>query len=196
MDARRGPRRSGGCDRISRLIAARARSPTGTRRASTPASGATRRPRWRSGRRSTQPGPTSFSTETPTTTSASLPRTRWQSRRAKGDPKFVVGTGGAFFTPWSSVKPNSEIRQNGTFGVLTLALHGGSFDWRFAPEAGARFTDAGAGLCHGRTPGFAPRCPGRSRCRARVARSAGPTATTGWSGHRRGTSSAALEATT
>ena len=29
-----------------------------------------------------------------------------------GIREFVVGTGGAFFTNWSSVKPNSEVRQN------------------------------------------------------------------------------------
>jgi Ca2+-binding RTX toxin-like protein len=91
----------------------------------------------------------------------------------KGIREFIVGTGGAFFTPWSSVRPNSEIRQNGTFGVLMLELHAGSYEWRFAPEAGAQFTDAGAGICHARSPGFAP--PGgpgpkslpRTRCTIR-----------------------------
>ncbi len=92
---------------------------------------------------------------------------------ARGIREFVVGTGGAFFTAWSSVKPNSEVRQNRTFGVLVLELHAGSFEWRFLPEAGRQFTDAGAGLCHGRSPGFAP--PGgpgpkalpRTRCTIR-----------------------------
>jgi RTX calcium-binding nonapeptide repeat (4 copies) len=91
---------------------------------------------------------------------------------ARGIREFVVGTGGAFFTAWSRVKANSEIRENGTFGVLTLALGVGSFEWRFLPEAGAAFTDAGAGRCHGRAPNFGPSGPvpkslPRSRCTIR-----------------------------
>jgi acid phosphatase type 7 len=73
---------------------------------------------------------------------------------ARGIREFVAGTGGAFFTSWSSLKPNSEIRNNRTFGVLTFALHPTSYEWRFVPEAGEPFTDYGAGTCHGRTPGF------------------------------------------
>jgi hypothetical protein len=73
---------------------------------------------------------------------------------ARGIRQFVVGTGGVFFTGWSSVKPNSEVRQNKAFGVLMLALHPGSYDWRFVPEAGKAFAESGSGTCHGRTPGF------------------------------------------
>src|SRR3954452_7102502 len=73
--------------------------------------------------------------------------------------QWVVGTGGVFFTGWSKLKPNSELRQNDTFGILTLALHANSYEWRFLPEPGKTFTDAGVGLCHGRTPGFAPSKP-------------------------------------
>jgi hypothetical protein len=72
----------------------------------------------------------------------------------RGIREFVVGTGGAFFTATSTLKPNSEVRENRTFGVLALTLHPGSYDWRFLPEAGKTFTDAGTGGCHGRTPGF------------------------------------------
>ena len=89
-----------------------------------------------------------------------------------GIREFVVGTGGAFFTNWSNVKPNSEVRQNHTFGVLALTLHPTSYEWRFLPEAGKTFTDSGSGLCHGRAPGFgAPRPPAtgfvRTRCTIR-----------------------------
>jgi hypothetical protein len=73
---------------------------------------------------------------------------------ARGIREYVVGTGGAFFTRWSTVKPNSEVRQNRTFGVLALTLHPTSYDWRFVPEPGESFTDAGSGACHGRTQGF------------------------------------------
>jgi acid phosphatase type 7 len=85
---------------------------------------------------------------------------RFAPQDSSGNPdpagmrQFVVGTGGAFFTSWSSVKPNSEVRQNHTFGVLELTLHPMSYEWRFLPVPGEAFTDAGAGLCHGRTPGF------------------------------------------
>ena len=68
--------------------------------------------------------------------------------RAKGIREFVVGTGGAFFTGISSAKPNSEVRQNNTFGVLKLTLRPTSYDFKFVPEAGKTFTDAGAGSCH------------------------------------------------
>ena len=49
--------------------------------------------------------------------------------RTGGIRQFVVGTGGAFFTGMSSAKPNSEVRQNNTFGVLKLTLHPTSYDW-------------------------------------------------------------------
>jgi hypothetical protein len=82
--------------------------------------------------------------------------------------QFVVGTGGAFFTSWSSVKPNSEVRQNTTFGVLALTLRPTSYEWRFLPEAGKAFTDSGSGLCHGRTPGLvAPETPAKGLVRTR-----------------------------
>ena len=69
--------------------------------------------------------------------------------RTRGIREFVVGTGGAFFTGLSSPKPNSEVRQNNTFGVLKLTLHPTSYDWQFVPEAGKTFTDAGSEACHG-----------------------------------------------
>jgi hypothetical protein len=77
----------------------------------------------------------------------------------RGIRAFVVGTGGVFFTGWSKVKPNSEVRHNDTFGVLALTLHPTSYEWRFLPEAGGTFADAGSGACHGRTPGFVPSKP-------------------------------------
>jgi chitodextrinase len=68
---------------------------------------------------------------------------------ARGIREFVVGTGGAFFTGISSAKPNSQVRQNNTFGVLKLTLHPGSYDWQFMPEPGKTFTDSGTQACHG-----------------------------------------------
>jgi hypothetical protein len=70
--------------------------------------------------------------------------------RTSGIREFVVGTGGAFFTSLSSSpKPNSEVRQNNTFGVLKLTLHPTSYDWKFFSESGKKYTDSGSGLCHG-----------------------------------------------
>jgi calcineurin-like phosphoesterase family protein len=68
--------------------------------------------------------------------------------RSRGIREFVVGTGGAFPTGISSAKPNSEVRQNNTFGVLKLTLHASSYDFKFVPEAGRTFTDSGTGACH------------------------------------------------
>lgn len=72
-----------------------------------------------------------------------------------GVRQFVVGTGGAFFTGLGSSRvAGSEVAQNQTFGVLKLALHATSYDWRFVPIAGSSWTDGGSTPCHG--PGGAP----------------------------------------
>jgi calcineurin-like phosphoesterase family protein len=68
--------------------------------------------------------------------------------RTRGIREFVVGTGGAFFTGISNAKPNSEVRQNNTFGVLKLTLHPAGYDWQFVPEAGKTFKDGGSQACH------------------------------------------------
>jgi acid phosphatase type 7 len=78
---------------------------------------------------------------------------------ANGVRQFVVGTGGAFFTGLGSAKPNSEVRQNHTFGVLMLTLSPTSYSWKFAPESGKTFTDTGTGNCHA-APAAPPPPPG------------------------------------
>ena len=67
---------------------------------------------------------------------------------ARGIREFVVGTGGKSLVGWSSIKANSEVRNNTTFGVLRLSLHPSSYDWNFAPIAGQSFTDSGSTNCH------------------------------------------------
>jgi acid phosphatase type 7 len=67
--------------------------------------------------------------------------------RARGTRQFVVGTGGAFFTGIGGAAPNSEVRQNNTFGVLTLTLRPTSYTWKFVPESGKKFTDTGTTAC-------------------------------------------------
>jgi len=64
-----------------------------------------------------------------------------------GIRQFVSGTGGARYESLALRQPNSEVLSQ-TFGVLALTLHANSYDWRFLPEAGKTFTDAGTGTCH------------------------------------------------
>jgi hypothetical protein len=67
----------------------------------------------------------------------------------RGIREFVVGTGGkSSHRRFSAPKPNSEVRQADTYGVLKLALHATSYDWEFIPEAGKTFTDSGSGKCY------------------------------------------------
>jgi hypothetical protein len=67
---------------------------------------------------------------------------------ARGIRTFVVGTGGASHYGFGTVKPNSQVRNADTYGVLRVTLRPGAFDWLFIPEAGRTFTDAGTGSCH------------------------------------------------
>ena len=67
---------------------------------------------------------------------------------AHGIREFVVGTGGRSHYSFKSPQPNSEVRNQDTFGVLVLTLHPASYDWRFVPVAGKTFTDAGTTGCH------------------------------------------------
>jgi len=51
--------------------------------------------------------------------------------------EFVVGSGGKnSHRTMGKPKPNSEIRNDDTFGVLKLTLHANGYDWQFVPEAG------------------------------------------------------------
>lgn len=66
-----------------------------------------------------------------------------------GIRQFTVGTGGANSTDVHQVVPNSEMRNETTFGVLKMTLHADSYEWEFVPEKGRTFTDKGAASCHG-----------------------------------------------
>ena len=66
----------------------------------------------------------------------------------KGIRTFVVGTGGAGLYGFGTVQPNSEVRNNDTYGVLRLSLREGAYDWRFERAAGGTFIDAGSNTCH------------------------------------------------
>jgi acid phosphatase type 7 len=67
---------------------------------------------------------------------------------SNGIRQFVVGTGGKTLYNFPSIKPNSQARNNTTYGVLMLKLQSSSYSWRFVPEAGGTFTDSGTTSCH------------------------------------------------
>jgi hypothetical protein len=68
----------------------------------------------------------------------------------RGIREFVVGSGGknSHRKMIGSPVPNSEARNDDTFGVLKLTLHPGTYDWEFVPEAGKSFKDVGSDPCH------------------------------------------------
>jgi hypothetical protein len=65
-----------------------------------------------------------------------------------GIREFVVGTGGKEIRSFGTIKPNSEVRNADTSGVLKLTLHPSSYEWNFVPVAGQTFTDSGTTSCH------------------------------------------------
>jgi len=65
-----------------------------------------------------------------------------------GIREIVVGTGGRSHTPLGYAKPNSEVRDDKTYGVLKLTLSPGKYKWEFIPVPGGRFHDTGEGVCH------------------------------------------------
>ena len=66
----------------------------------------------------------------------------------RGIRQFVVGTGGKSLLAFNNSAPNSEVRDNSTFGVLLLKLYDDRYEWEFVPVRVGGFTDAGAHTCH------------------------------------------------
>jgi 3',5'-cyclic AMP phosphodiesterase CpdA len=64
--------------------------------------------------------------------------------RERGIRQFVVGTGGAGWYAFRTIRANSEVRNNAAWGVLKLTLHPTTYDWEFIPVAGSTFRDAGS----------------------------------------------------
>ena len=103
-----------------------------------------------------------------------------QSDPNRGIREFVAGTGGAGLYPFPTIQPNSQVRNNTTYGVLKLTLHATSYDWQFVPIAGQTFTDSGSSNCVGggtnptltRTPTSGP-----APTATRTPTPGGPTAT-------------------
>ena len=72
---------------------------------------------------------------------------------ARGIRQFVVGTGGAYSTPFLLPLRNSERRDNSRTGVLKLVLKDGAYAWEFLEAAYQGFPngnapDRGEGTCH------------------------------------------------
>ena len=72
---------------------------------------------------------------------------------ARGMRQFVVGTGGAYPTPFLLTVANSELRDASRTGVLRLRLRPGGYDWEFIESArvttlGVAAPDRGSGSCH------------------------------------------------
>ena len=74
----------------------------------------------------------------------------------RGIREFIIGSGGANHTSFTTIAANSELRNADTFGVFKLTLHPTSYDWQFVPEAGKTFTDSGTTACHSQTSDSTP----------------------------------------
>jgi len=66
----------------------------------------------------------------------------------RGIREFIVGTGGRSHYAIGTVKPNSQVRSSGTFGVMRMTLGSNGYTWQFVPEAGKTFSDSGTDSCH------------------------------------------------
>jgi hypothetical protein len=76
------------------------------------------------------------------------PQTPARVASPTGVRAFVVGTGGRSHYSFGTISPNSQVRNNTTYGVLQLTLDQGTYSWRFLPVAGQTFTDTGSDTCH------------------------------------------------
>lgn len=66
----------------------------------------------------------------------------------RGIRQFVVGSGGGGHYEIEAPAANNEIFNDDTYGVLKLTLRPTSYDWRFVPVKGEKFTDFGSDRCH------------------------------------------------
>jgi acid phosphatase type 7 len=75
-----------------------------------------------------------------------------QNPEGKAEPRrgireFVVGTGGAELRDLATTRPNSEVQNTATYGVIKFVLHPKSYSWEFIPVQGQTFTDKGTQAC-------------------------------------------------
>ena len=73
--------------------------------------------------------------------------------KKRGIRQFVVGTGGAYYTPFKLPLENSKVRDNSRFGVLKLVLRDDRYEWEFLEASydgfpNGKAPDRGEGKCH------------------------------------------------
>jgi len=66
----------------------------------------------------------------------------------RGIVEMVVGTGGRSHYEFGTIRANSLVRDNTTYGVLRLVLSDGGWSFEFVRVPGGTFTDSGSGACH------------------------------------------------
>lgn len=77
-----------------------------------------------------------------------------QDARGRADPErgirsFVIGTGGKGTGRFvRRPERNSELRDNGSIGVLSMTLRPGNYSWRFVPIPGLPLADSGSATCN------------------------------------------------
>ncbi|MEX2101014.1 MAG: metallophosphoesterase [Actinomycetota bacterium] len=68
-------------------------------------------------------------------------------RDPEGVRQFVVGTGGDQLYEFDRAQPGSQVRGEGSFGVLELTLEPDAYGWRFRGIGPERVRDAGSAGC-------------------------------------------------
>lgn len=66
----------------------------------------------------------------------------------QGIRQFVIGSGGKNLYPFKTVRANSEVRNDDTYGILKLTLQPQGYVWDYKPIPGSDFTDQGKATCH------------------------------------------------
>jgi PKD repeat protein len=66
----------------------------------------------------------------------------------RGIRQFTIGTGGVAHAGAGTLKPNNEVFENVSYGVMKFTLRAGGYDWQFIPIPGDTLNDAGSGTCH------------------------------------------------
>jgi hypothetical protein len=74
-----------------------------------------------------------------------------QDPNGKADPRgireFVVGTGGGGLYEFRKPLPNSEARNNRSYGLIKFTLSDSSYTWEYLSAAGEPFKDSGSAEC-------------------------------------------------
>jgi hypothetical protein len=71
---------------------------------------------------------------------------------AFGVREFIVGTGGAGLETPGATRPNSQMLNATTHGVIKMTLHNGSYGWQFVNDGESAFADSGSANCHAKPP--------------------------------------------